>query len=170
MQNMGVIRISDASEQFLYEQSRMGDSFDSVLRRLHPEIKKYDKPVRPASGGAGATPPANSGRLGRRRAKRGTVAPAGMFKSPIMRVLLRATGHKLPMADVLGQIEQLVKPKLSALDYEPLASGGVIRWVNRAQWDRAEMVREGLLEPPTVSGRGIWMLSPKGVTEAKKLK
>jgi hypothetical protein len=105
----------------------------------------------------------------KKRAKKGTVAPAGTFKPYILKVLLAAPGYKLRIGDVIRAVETLVKPKLSAVDYERLASGGVVRWENRCQWDRAEMVNDKLLEPPAISGRGNWMLSAKGVAEAKKL-
>jgi hypothetical protein len=166
---MGVLRVSDATEKFLYENSRMGDTFDTVMRRLHPEIEAFDKPTGPASS-AGEPATANPQGTTKKRAKRGTVAPAGMFKPYILRVLLGAAGHRMRMPDLMPEIEKLVKPKLTALDYEKLTSGDVVRWQNRAQWDRAEMVQQGLLEPPAVSGRGMWMLSAKGVAEARKLK
>jgi hypothetical protein len=143
----------------------MGDTFDTVLRRLHPEIGAYDPTVTGQNGGTSTARPG----LGKKRAKKGTVAPAGMFKPYILKVLLAASGHKLPMVDVLRKVDALVKPKLTRLDYEKLASGGVVRWENRCQWDRAEMVNGKLLEPPAVSGRGNWMLTAKGVAEAKKL-
>jgi hypothetical protein len=162
MHSMGVIRISDAAEKFLYENSRMGDTFDTVLRRLHPDIAQYDAAGKPQDG---RSPTA----LIKKRAKKGTVAPAGTFKPYILKVLLAAPGYKLRIGDVIRAVETLVKPKLSAVDYERLASGGVVRWENRCQWDRAEMVNDKLLEPPAISGRGNWMLSAKGVAEAKKL-
>lgn len=168
MNIVGVIRISDAAEKYLYDHSRMGDTFDTVLRRLHPEIAKYDPAVTAADGGA-ATATAPPTGLGKKRAKKGTVAPAGLFKPYILKVLLAAPGHKLPMADVIREVETMVKPKLTAADYQKLTSGDVIRWENRCQWDRAEMVKDKLLESPTVSGRGYWMLTSKGVADAKKL-
>lgn len=62
-----------------------------------------------------------------------------------------------------------MKDILTPYDYEYLKSGRSIRWENRAQWARLDLVHKGLLKKG--SQHGIWELSENGykyVLEVKK--
>jgi len=56
---------------------------------------------------------------------------------------------------------------LSDKDLELVPSGTSKRWEKRANWERYQMVQEGLLRSD--SPQGIWELSEKGWEEAKRL-
>src|SRR4051812_2525604 len=102
---MGTIRVSDAAERYLYENSRMNDSFDTVLRRLLPKISEYDALITAEKGGgaAASAPPKKP------RAKKGTVIPTGFFAPLIIKVLAAAPGHKLHAREVVKQLGALAQ-------------------------------------------------------------
>jgi hypothetical protein len=62
--------------------------------------------------------------------------------------------------DVLDRVEKKMANVLRPEDYEMLPSGISIRWRNRAQWQRQNMVQQGLISAN--SRRGIWELTSKG--------
>lgn len=94
------------------------------------------------------------------RSQRGARTPESAFFRPILQVLVQMGGRG-PMAKVIHQVEQIMKPLLSDVDFEPLSrSGGEIRWRNSLRWARNKMVREGLLRDD--SPRGIWEVTDKG--------
>jgi len=57
---------------------------------------------------------------------------------------------------------------LTPYDYEHLLSGRSIRWKNRAEWARLELVHEGLLKRD--SPHSIWELSEEGYKYIENLK
>lgn len=91
---------------------------------------------------------------------RGQRTPQEAYRLPILRALV-AMGGEGPMAVVLDQVFEEMKPVLTAFDLKPLPSDRrTPRWRNAAQWERLQMVRDGLLRDD--SPRGIWAITEKG--------
>jgi len=90
------------------------------------------------------------------RLPRGLRTPMGDYYQPILQAL-NESGGSAKVNDVLERVEQLMKDVLREVDYEPLASDGMLRWRKTAQWARDAMVREGLLK--SNSPRGIWEIT-----------
>lgn len=94
------------------------------------------------------------------RVKRGTRTPEAAFRRPILEALVEMGGSGT-VADVLGIVDQKIKHRLAAVDYEPLPSNPeAIRWRNTAQWTRNTLVEQGLLL--RVRRRGTWEISDPG--------
>ncbi len=79
--------------------------------------------------------------------------PQRAFRGPIMDVL-RGLGGRGRAGDVLRALER--KIDLTEADMKPLKNGQVA-WENRASWERAQMVKEGVLKPD--SDHGWWELA-----------
>jgi restriction system protein len=61
---------------------------------------------------------------------------------------------------VLNIAYEKMKDCLAEDDLKPLPSGRDIRWANTAQWERLNMVEEGLLRDD--SPMGIWEMTEAG--------
>lgn len=69
-------------------------------------------------------------------------------------------GGRAHSEDVLERVEKKMAGILTAEDYDLLPSGISVRWKNRAQWQRKNMVDQGLMRKD--SPRGIWEITPEG--------
>jgi hypothetical protein len=67
-------------------------------------------------------------------------------------------------AEVLDRVKEILGDKLTDADYATMKHGE-IRWRNSAQWERNDMVEEGLLKKN--SPRGVWELTEKGIKLAE---
>jgi len=94
------------------------------------------------------------------RLQRGLRTPEAAYYQPILKAL-DGLGGRARMNDVLNRVEELMRGRLSEVDYQPLNSDPEVpRWRNAAQWARNAMVKEGLLKDD--SPRGIWEISDGG--------
>lgn len=101
------------------------------------------------------------------RLQRGLRTREDEFYLPILFVIEKM-GGSAKISDVLDKVEELMKPKLKEVDYEPLASdSNILRWRNTAQWARATLVKKGLLASD--SPRGVWEITEKGRKELRKI-
>jgi len=64
------------------------------------------------------------------------------------------------MRKVLNIVYEKMKEQLTEDDLKSLPSGTDIRWRNTAQWERLNMVKEGLLRDD--SPTGVWEISEAG--------
>ena len=76
-------------------------------------------------------------------------------------MLVAARNEGLTTKQALKEIGQRVRGELNDRDREKLATGAV-RWINKCQWARDEMVKAGLMYPKEAVGRGIWKLTEAG--------
>lgn len=84
--------------------------------------------------------------------------PQEEYELPILR-FLEDMGGSAPSRDVIDGVGEALKSKFSTTDKQYLKSGK-IRWKNRVQWARFELIKRGELEP--VSQRGWWTISQRG--------
>jgi len=148
--NLPTIRVSDEVDQEIRRQGGFGDTHDTVLRRVLGLDKK------------GASP------TGNKRAPHGSVTGTKAYRPIILKALLTARNKAMHAAAVLDEVDKQMRGSFTPYDTEATSSGAV-RWQNKTQWAREELVQEGMLEPVAVAGRGVWKLTAKGVTEAQKL-
>lgn len=95
-----------------------------------------------------------------KRLARGERTRQEAFRLPILRAL-EELGGEAKMSEVLDRVFAEMKPHLKPADFQPLPSDGKTpRWRNTAQWERKNMVNEGLLRND--SPHGIWAISEKG--------
>ena len=106
---------------------------------------------------------ANGKGRGKKRAARGTRTPQAAFREPLMRVLYESGGSG-KMSDVVDRVGDSMSEQLNDVDRQKLATGE-IRWRNAVQWERNELVKEGLLKKD--SPRGVWELTAKGIKVAE---
>jgi len=87
------------------------------------------------------------------------ITPTDAYWVPILEALEERGGRE--HCDV---VLDLVEKKMAAIllpeDYELLPSGISVRWRNRAQWQRQNMVQQGMLTKH--SPRGVWEITPTG--------
>lgn len=100
----------------------------------------------------------------RPRMPRGGATPQETYRPLILQALAKAAG-RASMRDVLAYAKERLNGRFTAGDLEHLTSGA-IRWENKAQWERHQMVKEGLLKSD--SPYGIWELSDEGWREARR--
>ncbi|MFA0732613.1 MAG: hypothetical protein LKKZDAJK_000140 [Candidatus Fervidibacter sp.] len=101
-----------------------------------------------------------------RRLPRGESLPRDFYRPLILKALAEMGGQGRAK-EVLRRVFEMAKPSLSDKDLELVPSGTSKRWEKRANWERYQMVQEGLLRSD--SPQGIWELSEKGWEEAKRL-
>jgi restriction system protein len=99
------------------------------------------------------------------RAARGTRTPQSAFREPLFRVLYES-GASGKMSEVVDRVGDVMGEQLNEVDRQKLATGEV-RWRNAVQWERNEMVKEGLLKKD--SPRGVWELTTKGIKAAEEV-
>lgn len=100
------------------------------------------------------------------RIARGTKTQQKAFREPILKTLYEL-GGSAEVSKVLERVEVLMKNVLKDVDYQLLPDGKTFRWRNTAEWERHDMVRDGLLSKN--SPRGIWELTEKGAAAAEKI-
>jgi len=81
------------------------------------------------------------------------------YAKPILTAIIEL-GGKGKVKEILEKVEAIMKHKLNQVDYEELPSSGTSRWQNAAQWERHNMVKNGLLSDS--SPRGVWEITDKG--------
>jgi len=150
---MPVIRISDSTWNRLKAHARpLEDSADDVVRLALDALEASTSRRSPATAADFPGP-----RTVRRR-KKDDRTPQRQFRLPLLRVL-RLMGGAGAVADVRGRLEREIGDSLLPVDRERVSTGDP-RWWNAVCWERADLVREGLLEK--ASRRGVWALSVAG--------
>ncbi|HEX7761759.1 MAG TPA: winged helix-turn-helix domain-containing protein [Caulobacteraceae bacterium] len=153
---MPVIRISDATWTRLKVHARpLEDTADDVVKLALDalEAQKASSSSLQEVGSQFAAPaPRKSSR------PRGGKMPQREFRMPLLRTLLDL-GGAARVSVVRKSIEPRVAPQLGDADYA-LVSTGDPRWWNAVCWERAAMVREGLLDDR--AERGVWRLTEVG--------
>lgn len=95
----------------------------------------------------------------KRRAPRGVLLPETEYELPILRALAEQPQGRAPAREVITMIEPAVRDKLTDLDFQSITSGEV-RWHNRAQFARLNLVKLGQLAAD--APRGIWAITDAG--------
>ena len=143
---MPVIRVSDAVYRELQRRAQpFVDTPDTVLARL-------------LGVGGGQTRDVGL-RPGRARKPSGDTTPRSEYRLPILRALERLGGQG-PAREVLRLVEDRMRTSLTPADREMLPSGQRERWRENAEFERLEMVKDGLLA--SGSPRGIWEITEAG--------
>ena len=156
---MPVIRVGESTWERLKRWAvPLEDSPDDVLRRVLDLADQHvncqsTSPSQPVERNTLET--GSAGRL-----PRGVRVPQHAYRKPILEALYEL-GGKGRINEVLDIVGRKMAGLLGEADYQPLPSGGDIRWRNSAQWARKTLVQEGLLRDD--SDRGVWELSEQGV-------
>ncbi len=98
------------------------------------------------------------------RARRGEILHEREYVFPILRAL-RSAGGAAPIQQVLTAVEREVAPRLTPQDRGTLGRGE-IRWRNRAQWVRKDLVDAGLMA--SHSRQGMWEITEAGRRELEQ--
>ena len=142
---MPVIRISDATYARLQSHAKpFEDSPESIIVKALTALDMLT-----------GEPPALAEP---QRRSDGPKLPQKEFRVPLLLGLLQL-GGSAPAKTVRGVMEPIMAPRLSAGDYESVATGDP-RWWNAICWERSDLVKDGLLRDDT--DRGIWEISEKG--------
>jgi len=98
---------------------------------------------------------------------KGKITPQSEYAMPILESLIEMGGSGR-VRDILDMVHEKMKDRLTQADLDMLPSGNVIRWRNRAMWERQELKQDGYLKAD--SPRGIWEISEKGEAYYEKKK
>ena len=81
---------------------------------------------------------------------------------PLLQVISDMGGRAQVSRDAL--IDEVAKyfPQITPDEFERVRPDGNTHWYNLVAWVRYELVKQGDLQPGSVSGRGIWAISDKG--------
>lgn len=93
------------------------------------------------------------------RAKAGTTLPDVEYEIPILEII-RDKGGRAPTREVIDALAERLDGRLTDADRESLASGD-IRWRNRAQFARLNLIEQG--DMVKGSPRGVWEISERGI-------
>lgn len=125
---------------------------------LRDEWKALNVPAVPERPPSGEKQP--DGRPKTTSLKRGVRTSSGDFRYPILEALVRLDGAG-SVGEVLGIVGEIMAEELNVYDFHPLPSDpDSVRWKNTAQWERYNMVQEGLLASD--SKRGTWEITEAG--------
>lgn len=139
------------------------DSADEVLDSAKPASASNKQRTSPRGKGSSARASARQ-RKGRRRAVRGTLVPQADYELPILQTLVEK-GGRAPSREVIDALEPHLAAKLKDVDRSKTSSGE-IRWRNRAQFARLELIKKGQMVKD--SPRGFWEITEAGERRAEK--
>jgi len=140
----GVWEITEAGRRYLAEHAGKEDIGTAELdERRGKTVRTIGKDLQVTRGSA---PP------------RGVKTPVRAYRIPILRALTEAGGAGSTAA-ILDLVYELMQHRLNDYDLQMKPSGG-LRWRNTAQWERLQMVKEGLLAND--SPHGIWKITAAG--------
>lgn len=97
------------------------------------------------------------------KAAAGSILPRKAYEAPILQALAEK-GGSAHAKEVTDRVGELLDGELSDKDRGKLKSGQ-IRWRNRVQFTRMELVNRGLLEKD--SDYGVWQLTDAGKASAE---
>jgi hypothetical protein len=144
---MRVIRVDDDVWRALQKKALpFEDTPNSVLRRV---LRVGDPPSR---------------KDGPKRIARGERTAQEDFRPAIVTALYE-NGGSGKTSEVLDRVGEILGDRLTDADCGKLTHGE-IRWRNTAQWERNEMVNDGLLKKN--STHGVWELTDKGFKLAER--
>lgn len=90
-----------------------------------------------------------------------------VLRQRILLALLNFDGYKARRKDLLAELDRRYQIQWTPEDRQPpFSRPSETNWENRASFERANMVRDGLLQP---SSNGFWALSSAGVLAAQQL-
>jgi hypothetical protein len=95
----------------------------------------------------------------RPRAKPGTILSDAEYEIPILEIL-RDNGGRAPTREVIDALGERLNGRLTDADQDRLSSGE-IRWRNRAQFVRLNLIERG--DMAQGSPRGVWEISEQGL-------
>ncbi|HLI18200.1 MAG TPA: winged helix-turn-helix domain-containing protein [Rhodanobacteraceae bacterium] len=154
---MPTIRIDDEVWNWLKKHARpLEDTPNTVLRRLAGLETAPERNTNGEHGGIKNT--------GQRRRLRNGHTSLNEFRVPIL-LLLHRNGGQMERQPALRKLEKDMGDRLTDADHADIESG-TIRWEKTAEWQVYTMRKEGLLEPVTRSGNGVWKLTTKGAEQA----
>lgn len=158
---MPVIRITETTWDRLKRWAvPLEDSPDDAVRKVldaAEEHLKYTQTKKIEPSITKTTRRIQNGRL-----PNGQKTPQSAYNQPIMEAIYEL-GGSAQVGEVLQGVEKKMKSLLTDVDYQKLPSINSIRWKNTAQWERFELVKDGLLK--SESPRGVWELSSIGLQE-----
>ena len=80
--------------------------------------------------------------------------------------MLTRRGGSASRVEALRDIERLLADELTDFDRSDISSG-TIRWEKSAEWERHQMMKDGLIKRDSL--RGVWELSEAGNEAARRL-
>ncbi|ACI18507.1 winged helix-turn-helix domain-containing protein [Dictyoglomus thermophilum] len=152
--NFGKDQFYKIVEMLTEELEKMSRDINNLSKRVEYLKEKLKKVL----SYKGEYKPIEKERNVGKRPSRGLATPKEEYYIPILESLYELGGRGT-IGEVLDRVGEKMKYVLNEYDYEFLQSGN-IRWRNRAQWTRLELVHQGLLK--NNSPNGVWELSEKG--------
>ena len=149
------------------------DTPNIVLRRLlgleasvtRPEIKKIGDAQNARSRNSSRRRKASSNKRSK-RANTGRLLAEVHYYEPLLQVL-EEMGGVAPSRNVVDAVGERLKNRLTPEDFTTISSG-LVRWRNRVQFARLQLVKRGALQWD--APRGTWMITDEGRTMLRQAK
>jgi hypothetical protein len=133
------------------------------IRFLREQLSSADRLLSGLNGGNGSVPKAAPGLVKPIETSPGSTrrgfTPTDAYWVPILESLVELGGSGV-VSEILRKVEQKMRHILTAADREKNPGSTQIRWENRAEWQRFNMVKAGLLG--ATSPRGRWEITADG--------
>ena len=100
------------------------------------------------------------------RAPKGSLLPEAAYVFPLLTALNEAGGSG-PASEIVQRVGELLANQLTETDHD-LVNTGKVRWKNRLQFVRLDLIKGGLMKSD--SPRGIWEISDDGRSRLNQLK
>jgi len=166
--NIEKARLADERKRMLFKARRI-EQLIKQAQRLQEAWKNLDTcyaPPEPIPGDDEDDSPELAlvekifhGRHRTRKSATLQVTPQNAYRLPILEALEQLNGRGR-VQEVLTIVYEKLEERLTQDDLEPLPSGEVNRWTNKAMWERLRMVHEGLLRND--SPKGVWEITEAG--------
>lgn len=135
------------------------DRFEQQLRMLGDGLAEMLEMIEEATGKPRLEGKSQKDSTSRQRRPRNSdqpVTPMSVLRECIIKAITEFGGSARP-SDVFERMREMLKNQLTPRDIETRSDGRAIIWENNARWERAAMVREGILRND--SKFGYWELN-----------
>ena len=129
------------------------------------KISIWNDAVRTDVGGYWPWTPGAATAFGQGRARRGSLLPRSAYEMPILESLIEL-GGSAAASRVVDLVGTKLEAQLNEVDYEETPGTRVVRWRNRAQFARHDLVKNGQLRQD--SPHGVWEISEAGRGRARR--
>ena len=129
------------------------------------KISIWNDAVRTDVGGYWPWTPGAATAFGQGRARRGSLLPRSAYEMPILESLIEL-GGSAAASRVVDLVGTKLEAQLKDVDYEETPRTRVVRWRNRAQFARHDLVKNGQLHQD--SPHGVWEISEAGRDRARR--
>ena len=136
------------------------DDVYAALEQFAEPFEDISAVLRRLLSHAGRAAPAPPVEVGRKMQKKRRVALSDAdYELPLLRALVEL-GGRAATSEVIDKVGGVLGDRLGPIDWDELPSSGYVRWKNRVQFARLNLLKRGDMDDSTP--RGIWAITDQG--------